>query len=147
MYPDMVLGLSDHTPGHATVLGSIALGARVIEKHLTDDTNRVGPDHAFSMDGNTWNDMVLRSRELENALGNGVKEVEDNEKDTSIVQRRSICAKVDLKAGHVLSKDDLQVLRPCPEDGIPPYSENRILNKKLVNNINAGQHISWKDLS
>ena len=41
------MGLSDHTPGHATVLGSVALGARVIEKHFTDDTNRDGPDHKF----------------------------------------------------------------------------------------------------
>ena len=47
MYPDMVLGLSDHTPGHATVLGAVALGARMIEKHFTDDINREGPDHAF----------------------------------------------------------------------------------------------------
>ena len=49
LYPGMVLGLSDHTPGHTTVLGAIALGARVIEKHFTDDNDRIGPDHAFSM--------------------------------------------------------------------------------------------------
>ena len=47
MYPDIVLGLSDHTPGHATVLGAVALGARVIEKHFTDDTSRVGLAHFF----------------------------------------------------------------------------------------------------
>ena len=55
-YPDAVLGLSDHTPGHATVLGAVALGARVVEKHFTDDTSREGPDHGFSMDPNTWRD-------------------------------------------------------------------------------------------
>ena len=53
-FPECILGLSDHTPGHTTVLGSIALGARVIEKHFTDDTNKDGPDHKFSMDPNTW---------------------------------------------------------------------------------------------
>ncbi len=49
MFPDLVLGLSDHTPGHATVLGAVALGARVVEKHFTDDNNRVGPDHKFAL--------------------------------------------------------------------------------------------------
>ena len=74
----MVLDL-DHTPGHATVLGAVALGARMIEKHFTDDNNKVGPDHAFSMDPRTWREMVDHTRELENALGDGVKKVEDNE--------------------------------------------------------------------
>ena len=50
MYPDLLLGLSDHTPGHSSVLGAVSLGARMIEKHFTDDTSRDGPDHKFSMD-------------------------------------------------------------------------------------------------
>ena len=64
LYPDCVLGLSDHTPGHATTLGAVALGARVIEKHFTDDTAREGPDHPFSMDPFSWREMVERTREL-----------------------------------------------------------------------------------
>ena len=63
-YPNLILGLSDHTPGHATVLGAIAKGAKIIEKHFTDDNSREGPDHKFSVTFNTWKDMVLRSREL-----------------------------------------------------------------------------------
>ncbi len=58
MFPDVVLGLSDHTPGHAAVLGAITLGARMIEKHFTDDKTREGPDHAFAMDPNDWEAMV-----------------------------------------------------------------------------------------
>ena len=81
-YPDIVLGLSDHTPGHATVLGSIALGARVIEKHFTDSNERPGPDHAFAMTPDTWREMVDRTRELEAALGSHEKFVADNEKET-----------------------------------------------------------------
>lgn len=73
LYPTMVLGLSDHTPGHATVLGAVALGARIIEKHFTDDINREGPDHKFSMDPQSWKDMVDRTRELEAALGDEIK--------------------------------------------------------------------------
>jgi N-acetylneuraminate synthase len=79
MFPEMILGLSDHTPGHATVLGAVALGARMIEKHFTDDIDRNGPDHKFSMDPKSWRDMVDRTRELEAALGAGLKKVEANE--------------------------------------------------------------------
>lgn len=64
IYPDIILGLSDHTPGHATVLGAVSLGARIIEKHFTDDIKRVGPDHKFSMDPRSWSEMVERTREL-----------------------------------------------------------------------------------
>ena len=85
----MVLGLSDHTPGHSTVLGAVALGARMVEKHFTDDISRTGPDHKFSMDPRSWREMVERTRELEAALGDGEKKIEENERDTVIVQRRS----------------------------------------------------------
>lgn len=57
-WPDTILGLSDHTHGHATVLGAIALGARVIEKHFTDDNGRAGPDHEFAMNPRTWREIV-----------------------------------------------------------------------------------------
>src|ERR1700676_3408108 len=73
MFPDVILGLSDHTPGHATVLGAVTLGARVIEKHFTDDNRREGPDHPFSMTPQAWRDMVDRTRELECALGSPLK--------------------------------------------------------------------------
>ena len=88
IYPKLILGLSDHTPYHSTVLGAISLGARIIEKHFTDDNSRVGPDHSFSMNPVAWKEMIERSRELENALGDGFKKIEDNEKETTIIQRR-----------------------------------------------------------
>lgn len=69
----IILGLSDHTQGHTTVLGAIALGAKVIEKHFTDDNNRKGPDHKFSMVPKTWQKMVVKSRRLEKSLGDGIK--------------------------------------------------------------------------
>jgi hypothetical protein len=71
LYPGAVLGLSDHTPGHVTALGAVALGARVIEKHFTDDSTRVGPDHGFSLDPIAWRAMVGDTRRLEEALGDG----------------------------------------------------------------------------
>ena len=70
---NLIIGLSDHTHGHTTVLGAVALGARAIEKHFTDKNSRLGPDHSFSMNKNTWSDMVQATRELESSLGSGVK--------------------------------------------------------------------------
>ena len=83
MFPDCVLGLSDHTFGHATVLGALALGAKIFEKHFTDDNARTGPDHRFSMNPATWRDMVTAARQLEQAMGDGVKRIEDNEADSA----------------------------------------------------------------
>jgi len=72
----IILGLSDHTRGHTTVLGAITLGARVIEKHFTDDNSRIGPDHKFSMNPRNWHEMIKESRRLEKALGDGLKKIE-----------------------------------------------------------------------
>ena len=69
LFPDVILGLSDHTPGHATVLGSVAIGARVIEKHFTDNNDLEGPDHKFSLSPKDWKIMVEKTRELESSLG------------------------------------------------------------------------------
>jgi N-acetylneuraminate synthase len=146
MYPDMVLGLSDHTPGHATVLGAVALGARMVEKHFTDNVNRVGPDHAFSMDPPTWREMVDRTRELENALGNGIKKVEDNEKETVVMQRRAIRIVRDMPEGAVLQEKDLELLRPCPADGLPPYRLPEIIGKKLLKPKARGEHVTLRDI-
>lgn len=146
MYPGMVLGLSDHTPGHATVLGSIALGGRIVEKHFTDDQRRTGPDHKFSMTPATWRDMVDRSRELEYALGNGIKRVEDNEKDTVVIQRRGLRAARDLAEGAILRAEDLVSLRPCPADGLPPYRLSEVVGKSLRKGMKKGDHITWTHL-
>jgi N-acetylneuraminate synthase len=146
MYPDLVLGLSDHTPGHATVLGAVALGARMIEKHFTDDVTRTGPDHAFSMDPRTWREMVDRTRELENALGAGIKQVEANEQETVILQRRAIRLRTNVDAGTTLTRDHLTVLRPCPRDGIPPYEIGRLVGMRVRKNLTVGDHLRWIDL-
>lgn len=146
MYPGMILGLSDHTPGHATVLGAVALGGRIMEKHFTDDTSRTGPDHKFAMDLRTWRDMMNRTRELEMALGDGIKKVEDNEIDTVVVQRRGLRAKRELAPGEVLTSADLEALRPCPRDGFAPYMEDRIVGKTLRSAVKQGEHLTWAHL-
>ncbi len=146
LFPGMILGLSDHTPGHSTVLGAIALGGRVIEKHFTDDNDREGPDHKFSMNPNSWKEMVDRSRELEYALGGELKEIEDNEKETVIVQRRGVYLKNDLKEGDILEEADLELLRPCPEDGVQPYEIVEVIGKRVKHKIDKGSALTHKDL-
>lgn len=147
MFPDVVLGLSDHTPGHATVLGAVALGARLIEKHFTDDTSREGPDHPFSMTPASWREMVNRTRELELALGNASKRVEENERSTVVVQRRCLRSAGDLKAGTVLARESIDVLRPAPPDAIVPTELERVLGKRLLRNVAAGEALCWNMLA
>lgn len=141
-FPDVVLGLSDHTFGHSTVLGAIALGAVVFEKHFTDNNDREGPDHKFAMNPQTWREMVERANELYGALGDGVKRVEDNEKDSIIVQQRSLRATRELESGEILQKEDLEALRPIPADGVQPYRIGQFVGKKLVKTLKKGEHIT-----
>jgi N-acetylneuraminate synthase len=145
-FPNVVLGLSDHTSGHSTVLGAIALGARVFEKHFTDDNFRDGPDHKFAMNPESWKEMVNNSYELYHALGDGIKRIEDNELDASIVQRRSIRAKQNLKLGTILSESDFECLRPMPSDGLHPYEMEKIIGKQLVVNLSQGEQITLKHI-
>ena len=138
----VILGLSDHTFGHNSVLGAVALGARVIEKHFTDDNLREGPDHKFSMNPRTWKQMVLETRVLEKSLGNGSKRVELNEKDSIVVQRRGIRAKEKLFKGYKITEQMLTYLRPCPKGALNPYEKNKILGKILIKNIAKGDIIT-----
>ena len=146
LFPDLVLGLSDHTVGHSTTLGAIALGAKIIEKHFTDDNSRNGPDHSFAMNPSSWREMVDRSRELEASLGSTKKQIEDNEKETVVLQRRAIRLKKSLSIGDVLCNENLVELRPCPIDAIPPYEMTKILGKQLKQSKEKGDYLRWKDI-
>ena len=143
-FPDAVLGLSDHTLGCSTVCGSIALGARIIEKHFTDDNSKEGPDHKFAMNPKTWKNMVKMGNEVFYSLGDGEKRVEDNEFDSKVVQQRSIRAARKLNKGHVITRNDLVVLRPITENGIEPYQINNLINKKINKVINEGEELEFK---
>tara|TARA_A100001011_G_scaffold300224_1_gene313518 strand:+ start:26994 stop:28049 length:1056 start_codon:yes stop_codon:yes gene_type:complete len=140
-FKNAILGLSDHTYGHETVLGAITLGARVIEKHFTDSNKRNGPDHKFSMNPKTWREMIVASRTLEMALGKSIKKVEMNEQETIILQRRSIRAKKDIKKNQLITKKNFEFLRPCPKDAMPVYNFYKILNKKSKSFIKKGDYI------
>jgi N-acetylneuraminate synthase len=173
-WPGLPIGLSDHTHGSLTVLGAVGLfDCSVVEKHFTLDNSQEGQDHSFSMMPAEWKRMVdetatLRelvrgidgidgryavTREAVNdpvaldlAIGDGVKRVEDNEKNTIFVQRRAVRSTRDLPRGHLLAAADLCVLRPCPADGLAPYElhslDGRVLNRK----IRSGDCVRLKDV-
>lgn len=146
MFPDLILGLSDHTHGHATVLGAVVLGARVIEKHFTDDNTRVGPDHPFSMTPSTWKDMVDRTRELERSLGSPEKVVCDNEQQTVIVQRRCLRAARDIKKGEIFTRELIDVLRPATPGAILPNEVTAVIGLKALVEVPAGKELRWEEL-
>ena len=145
-YPSCILGLSDHTKGHSTVLGAIALGAVVIEKHFTDDNDREGPDHKFSMTPSSWKEMVIESNNLWQALGDGIKRVEKNEQQTVVVQRRALYTTQNLSAGNVLKESDFFPLRPCKEGCVLPYEASLVIGKVLKRDIARDTCIKWEDL-
>jgi N-acetylneuraminate synthase len=146
MFPDVVLGLSDHTHGHATVLGAVALGARVIEKHFTDDNGREGPDHKFAMNPLTWKDMVERTRELERALGSADKVIVPNERDTAVVQRRCLRAGRDIRAGERFTREMIDVLRPATPGAIQPSHIPDVIGTVALADMPKGKELRWTDL-
>jgi sialic acid synthase SpsE len=146
LFPDLILGLSDHTLGHTTVLGAVALGARVIEKHFTDDNSRVGPDHPFSMTPTSWKEMVDRTRELERSLGSAEKVVSENEQQTVIVQRRCLRAAREIKAGEVLTREMIDVLRPATPAAILPNDIQCVIGLKALMDLPMGKELRWGEL-
>ena len=144
LFPKIELGLSDHTPGDITVLGAVTLGATMVEKHFTDDNNRKGPDHPFSMNPKTWKEMVTRTRLLELSLGDTIKKVEENESETVVLQRRSIRLNKDLLKGHVITKDDIIEVRPCPKDAIPP--NKNIIGKTLNMDLSKNNYLKYEHI-
>jgi N-acetylneuraminate synthase len=91
--------------------------------------------------------MVDRTRELEAAIGDGLKKIEENELQTVVLQRRCLRLLHNLPAGHVLSRTDLAVLRPAPFDALKPYEFERVLGRRLRTAMVAGQHLTHADLN
>ncbi len=140
---DVITGYSDHTHSDTVVLGAVARGAKVIEKHFTDNKKNAGPDHPHSMEPDQFAEMVVRIRDMEKALGTGRKEVVPEEAETVIVQRRSLYASSDIKSGEVIG-DRLEELRPAL--GIYPKYKNKVKGLTALRDIKAGEPIFWESL-
>lgn len=124
----LVVGFSDHTLGIEISIAAVAMGAKVIEKHFTLDRRMEGPDHKFSLEPDELKTMVKAIRNVEKALGDGVKKPTENEKEMRSKARRSLVAGRNIKAGEIINREDISVKRPGT--GIPPEFLTQIINKK-----------------
>jgi sialic acid synthase SpsE len=142
---DCPVGYSDHTPGIAVAVAAVARGARVIEKHLTLDTSLPGPDHAASLEPDEFRSMVAAIRQVEVALGDGVKRCMPSERDTRDVARRSLAFGRALPAGSVLTDADLVLLRPGT--GFAPAERTLLVGRTLRREAAAGRLVRLEDLA
>ena len=130
------VGFSDHTEGNEIAIAAVAMGACIIEKHLTTDLNLPGPDHKASQTPSNFAALVRGIRIVESAMGDGKKEPKASEKDVSTVVRRSLVAARDIRPGTKLSMDDIEIKRPG--FGIPPSMLNAVLGREIKVSITAG---------
>lgn len=140
---DVPVGYSDHTQGIVVPLGAVALGASVIEKHLTDDKTRIGPDHPFAMETKEFKSMVDNIGILEKALGTPTKDLYGDEKETVLLQRRCLRAAQTIQQGTRITEDMIAVLRPMAIDGLEPEYKKVIIGRKLKGDIKRGDSFTW----
>ena len=138
---DILTGYSDHSPGDVVILGSIALGGCVVEKHFTLNKKDKGPDHPHSMDVEEMTTMIKRIRQLELAMGSTRKFVVEEESETVPVQRRGLYAARDIKKGEIISDNDITVLRPAL--GILPKYKSVLIGKTSKVDIGANEPLFW----
>jgi N,N'-diacetyllegionaminate synthase len=130
------VGYSDHTVGCEVAVAAVAMGASVLEKHYTLDRNLPGPDHAASLEPNELTELVRQIRTVEQALGNGRKQLVASEANTAEVARKSLVTSIDVLAGTRLT--DLHIAVRRPGTGMPPSMKPHFLNRTAREMIPAG---------
>ena len=133
------VGYSDHTPGIEVPTAAVALGASIIEKHFTLDKNLPGPDHKASLEPQELKAMVKAIRNIEIALGDGIKSPSVNEQKNMQVARKSLVALTDIKKGDIFSEHNLTVKRPGL--GISPMRWNEIIGQVAQKDYQADELI------
>jgi N,N'-diacetyllegionaminate synthase len=134
------VGFSDHTEGLAVALAAVAMGADMIEKHLTIDRSLPGPDHAASLEPGEMRTLIEGIRAVESARGDGVKRPLPAEAATAAAARKSVVAAIDIPAGTVLAREMLAVKRPGT--GLAPGEMSSIIGRKARTAIAAGSVIT-----
>lgn len=141
---DLPVGLSDHSMDNYTAVASVALGASVIEKHVTLDRSFDGPDHPFALDPAGMRDLVKGVRETERALGTYKRSLSEDEQKARRMARRSIIAKTDIKKGETITRENLKIARPG--SGIHPKYLEQVLGRHPNGNIEKETVIDWNML-
>lgn len=129
------VGYSDHTLGIEVPIAAVALGATVIEKHFTLDNTMTGPDHSASLEPEELSSMVRAIRNIEIAMGNGLKQLSYSEAKNKPIARKSIIAKTEIKKGDIFSEDNLTIKRPG--SGISPFEWDNVIGTKSCKNYAA----------
>ena len=140
----VAVGYSDHTPGNEIALAAVALGACVVEKHLTLDRALPGPDHRASSEPAEFGALVRGIRAVESALGDGCKRPAAAERNTAEVARKSLVAARDLPAGTALTAEMLTAIRPGT--GLSPAVQPQILGRKLRHAVAAHTPLTFQML-
>jgi N,N'-diacetyllegionaminate synthase len=138
------VGYSDHTPGIEIPIAAVALGARIIEKHFTLNRSLPGPDHKASLEPHELKAMIKAIRNVEMAIGSGIKEPVSSEKKNLAVARKSIHLSTDLTAGHILTPADLEMKRPG--DGISPMLMDQVVGRILKTTLSADTKLQFEHL-
>ena len=133
------VGYSDHTKGIEVPIAAVAMGAAVIEKHFTLDRNMEGPDHKASLEPQELKEMVDSIRHIEAALGSGDKRPSPSEKKNMAVARKSIVAAARIKAGDILTEENITVKRPG--NGICPMRWKEVLGTRAVRDFEEDELI------
>ncbi|NCC97207.1 MAG: N-acetylneuraminate synthase, partial [Synergistales bacterium] len=143
MFPEVVLGLSDHTPGVHVSVAAVAMGASVVEKHFTLDRSMEGPDHPFAIEPWELKELVRQIREVESAMGDGRKLGPlEEEMEFYHKARRSLHARCDIPAGTVITEDMICCKRPGY--GIAPKHSDLVKGRVAKVDIEADQWIGWE---
>ena len=137
-------GYSDHTHGIEAAIAAVALGATVIEKHFTTDSNLPGPDQKTSLEPTAFSEMVRCIRNIEMALGDGIKQPSASEIKNKFIVRRSVFTATTVVAGERLTLNNLIVLRP--EMGLSPMHIDQVLGKKAIRNLPTQHPLSLDDV-
>lgn len=140
------VGLSSHVPGYLDVCAAIALGACAFEKHFTDDCGRTGPDHGFALEPEQWQEMVEAAADVWDAMGDGVKKVEENEGEARIIQRRALRWFQSRCAGEQVVHSWVFPTRPCPKGGLEPHRIGEVVGKTLARNVKSDTLVRLEDL-
>lgn len=138
------MGYSDHSLGIEAALAAVALGATVIEKHLTLDCKLPGPDHSASLEPTGFGRMVVGIRRVAAMRGDGVKAPTAEERDTARVARRSVAAACDIPAGTLIEEAMLVCRRPAT--GIAPSELGRVVGRRARQTVAAGTVLQWEQL-
>lgn len=135
------IGFSDHTLGIHMAQVAVARGANVLEKHFTLDRRMKGPDHPFAIEPDELKDLITRIREVESALGDGVKDRAPEEEENYVKGRRSIVAKVRIPKGTKITKDLL--INKRPGHGIQPKFKEVVIGRVAKRDIEEDEVITW----